>query len=100
MRRNNDSIQQHEQGITILIEITTPQVLCQLTEWALGKPPCYINHLGCVHKEMTNLLSKMLKMPLIVTTAPRIQTYGWLDGMQALFNRPERSGRMLSQNGV
>ena len=45
----------------------------------------------CRLEEMTNLFSKTLKMPLIVTNKYNITTMGFFDGLHMLFNRPERS---------
>jgi len=45
----------------------------------------------CRFEEVINLLSKVLKMPLIVTNATHVQTYGFLDAIQMFFGRPDRS---------
>jgi len=45
----------------------------------------------CRFEEIMNLLSKVLKMPLIVTNATHVQTYGFIDAIQMFFGRPDRS---------
>jgi len=45
----------------------------------------------CRLEEMTNLLSKNLKMPLVITNDKRVETYGFLEWVQTMYFRPERS---------
>mmetsp|Transcript_56259 Transcript_56259/g.134069 ORF Transcript_56259/g.134069 Transcript_56259/m.134069 type:complete len:654 (+) Transcript_56259:75-2036(+) len=45
----------------------------------------------CRFEEVVNLLSRALKMPLIVTSPTKVGTYGFLDAIQMFFGRPERS---------
>jgi len=45
----------------------------------------------CRLEDCANLLSKRLKMPLVVTNTSRLDTYGFIDGLHYFFNRPERS---------
>jgi len=45
----------------------------------------------CRLEEMTNLMSKRLKMPLVVTSTSQVQTYGFLEWVQTMYGRPEKS---------
>mmetsp|Transcript_55015 Transcript_55015/g.131121 ORF Transcript_55015/g.131121 Transcript_55015/m.131121 type:complete len:633 (-) Transcript_55015:98-1996(-) len=45
----------------------------------------------CRLEDMTNLLCRTLKMPLVVSSRTRIGTYGFVDTAHVLFGRPERS---------
>jgi len=45
----------------------------------------------CRLEETTNLLSRTLKMPVVVTNQTRTETYGFLDGLQYYYGRPERA---------